>query len=106
MNGRLTPFNNIKAIKFLSLGDQSPGQEGIGLLRLSTSHHALRHGRCARGSRHDLGQAWTTPVRGMVPLAGLEPAQAAYLALTGYKTAALTIELQGRAEDADPCIRK
>lgn len=31
----------------------------------------------------------------MVPLAGLEPAQAAYLALTGYKTAALTIELQG-----------
>lgn len=32
----------------------------------------------------------------MVPLAGLEPAQAAYLALTGYKTAALTIELQGQ----------
>ena len=26
---------------------------------------------------------------GVVPLAGLEPAQAAYLALTGYKTAAL-----------------
>lgn len=32
---------------------------------------------------------------GMVPLAGLEPAQAAYLALTGYKSAALPIELQG-----------
>ena len=31
----------------------------------------------------------------MVPLAGLEPAQAAYLALTGYKSAALPIELQG-----------
>lgn len=32
----------------------------------------------------------------MVPLAGLEPALAAYLALTGYKSAALPIELQGR----------
>jgi hypothetical protein len=44
-------------------------------------------------------------MRGMVPLAGLEPAQAAYLALTGYKTAALTFELQGRAADAVPGIR-
>lgn len=32
----------------------------------------------------------------VVPLAGLEPALAAYLALTGYKSAALPIELQGR----------
>ena len=37
----------------------------------------------------------------MVPLAGLEPALAAYLALTGYKSAALPIELQGR----DHCDR-
>lgn len=35
----------------------------------------------------------------MVPLAGLEPAQAAYLALTGYKSAALPIELQGLISD-------
>lgn len=41
----------------------------------------------------------------MVPLAGLEPAQAAYLALTGYKTAALPIELQGRANERRPRIR-
>lgn len=37
----------------------------------------------------------TVHAQAVVPLAGLEPAQAAYLALTGYKTAALPIELQG-----------
>ena len=41
----------------------------------------------------------------MLPLAGLEPAQAAYLALTGYKTAALTIELQGREFGVRASIR-
>lgn len=32
----------------------------------------------------------------MVPLPGIEPGPAAYLALTGYKSAALPIELQGQ----------
>ena len=40
-----------------------------------------------------------------MPLAGLEPAQAAYLALTGYKTAALTIELQGQEKSSRARIR-
>lgn len=39
--------------------------------------------------------------KGVVPLAGLEPALAAYLALTGYKSAALPIELQGRDRSID-----
>ena len=42
----------------------------------------------------------------MVPLAGLEPALAAYLALTGYKSAALPIELQGRDRCDHAGIRK
>jgi hypothetical protein len=41
----------------------------------------------------------------MVPLVGLEPTQAAYLALTGYKTAALPIELQGHVNGRRPRIR-
>lgn len=45
--------------------------------------------------------------KGVVPLAGLEPALAAYLALTGYKSAALPIELQGRDRLGDHAgIRK
>ncbi len=42
----------------------------------------------------------------VVPLAGIEPALAAYLALTGYKSAALPIELQGRDRLDHTRIRK
>jgi hypothetical protein len=42
----------------------------------------------------------------MVPPAGIEPALAAYLALTGYKSAALPIELRGRDRCDHADIRK
>ena len=42
----------------------------------------------------------------MVPPVGLEPTSAAYLALTGYKSAALTIELRGRDRCDHAGIRK
>lgn len=53
-----------------------------------------------RGIRAECIEVWQKAFfaqvrKDVVPLAGLEPAQAAYLALTGYKTAALPIELQG-----------
>ena len=56
-------------------------------------------GRAVRATKSPptggLPSGW--PLRaGMVPQAGIEPAPAAYLALTGYKSAALPIELLGR----------